>query len=1229
MLESQLRQQLSNVARRIGRLWMWQRLTWSWVAFSMLLLGWIIADQPMVPVSVWFIAAGFAATIVWIRSRLLDTPRADVARHIEQAFPDLNARLLAALEQAPDIETGRLNVLQRQVIAEAMHHAMINDWSATVPGRQMTRAVLGQTAALVSFLAIGLIAMQVSSKSAAAISRSHTNNVSDQNQIPVIVEPGNAELERGSTLLVLARFQNKPPAEVTAVWHGADGVEHQSSLTKSLDDPVFAVRLPAVKEDLTYRIQFDGRQTSDYRITVYDLPALVRSDLKLQFPGYTRLEPQILEDAFEATVVEGTVVNITCRVNKEIASAKLIAGDESVLSLQADPANSMSYQLQFTPTQRMRLKLELIDQAGRKNRDPDEFRIDVLPNRIPELTRTFPSKDVKVSPLEEVLIEGTTIDDFGIIEAGMVVQVAGRDPLTVPLGQDLKGSELHKFSSIQRLEDFRVQPDELITYYLYAIDFGPDGQPRQTCSDVFFAEVRPFDEIYRQIDQQSAIEIQSPQKPPDSLAKLIELQRQIIVSTWKLVRTANAIWSPKTTEELKTIHESQRQAIQKLQVIRESMTQPQLQPIVATVADAMENAQQELGRALGESSFGPLRPAVAAEQSSYQGLLKLRSKEHFLKQSKGNGSGQDNEEKPELELKRKENRYESEKGGMKKEESNINKEALAILDRLKELARRQEGINQQAKELEAQLRQAKTDAEREEFERQLKRLREEQQQLLHDADELRNKLNKSAQPEMVAETKNQLEQTRQRMVETAEKLREGQLSQALNAGTRAERELKQLHDDFRKQTAAQFGDAMRTLREEVRQLAERENQLAEQLSQMGDEARHTLRQSHERTQLQSEYQQQRQQMNDVVTKAKQVVEQAETSEPLLSKQLYDTLRTARESKLDQAMNATQQLLKQGILPEATKAEQQVRAGIDQLKQGIEKAAESVLGNEVDSLKRARRELAELSAELGREIQAQVAQSPSEKTSTNPQGSGKVGSGPTTGQVLDKGTASSAKPDSSGQSAGSTDQNTANGSGNQNANGPGRPNSAPTASGSDGGGGVSSDASAPTTAKEAENNRPSDRRTPAGLRSPKASGNSRPTAGREGGENETSSSSGSAGNSQGGGPLTGGSFTEFNERLRDVESMVSDPQLQAEVQKVRDRARNVRAEFKRHTNTPNWDLVRSSVHQPMLELQQRLADEIARRESPDSLVPVDRDPVPSRYRDLVRSYYERLGSGKEE
>ena len=992
---------------------------------------------------------------------------------------------------------------------------------------------------------------------------------------------------------------------------------------------------------MTYRIDYDGRQTPEYHITVYDLPALVRSDLQLQFPSYTQLPPANIEDAFEATVVEGTQVGIICRVNKSLTAAKLIPANGPAMEMHTDPADPHSYRIQFTPTTRLRLKLELVDDAGRKNRDPDEFRIDVVPNRIPDLKIAFPGKDVKVSPLEEVAIEATAVDDFGILETGLIVQIPGRDPLTLPLGKDLKGGEQHKLSSIQRLEEFRAQPDELMTYYLYADDFGPDGLRRRTSGDVYFAEVRAFDEIYRQVEQQGAGEMQSSQKPPESLAKLLELQKQIIISSWKVARLIDQSWVPKTVEQVATIHESQGLALQKLKVLREKMTQPQLQPIFSTINEAMENAEQELERTEAEQSLPILTKAITAEQSAYQGLLKLRAKEHLLMQSKAKGNGQQNEEKEklDLELKQKKDRYESEKAAAKKEEGNVNREALAVLDRLKEMSRRQEEINQQLKELESQMRQAKTDAEKEEIERRLKRLREEQQQLLHDTDELRNKLNKSSQQEMVAETKQQLEQTRQRMVETAENLREGQVSQALSAGTRAERELKQMHEDFRKQTAAQFADAMRSMREDVRQLAQRQQELAEQLAELGDESRRTLRQSQERAQLQAEFQHQQQHANEIIDEAKQVVQQSESSEPLLSKQLYDMLRSTRESKLDQALTATQQLLKQGILPEAAKAEQQARSGIEQLKQGIEKATESVLGNEVDSLKRARKELAQLSQQLEEEIRSNAPGGKSrpgetkldksaagngtgKKAGQDGEGKGEQGKGEQSeGQGKGDGSGKPAEATSPGESS-SPGEGDGTGKGQGKGSGPGQPGHGESSS---------SDASSRTTPNSAENDRPATRQGPTGLRPSKNGGSSRPGpgSGREQPGTENSDSGSTGGNGQGGGPLTGGNYAEFNERLRDVESMISDPRLQSDVQKVRDRARSARAEFKRHTNTPNWELIRTSVHQPMIELQQRLADEIARHESPDSLVPVDRDPVPTRYRDLVRGYYEKLGSGKDE
>lgn len=92
-------------------------------------------------------------------------------------------------------------------------------------------------------------------------------------------------------------------------------------------------------------------------------------------------------------------------------------------------------------------------------------------------------------------------------------------------------------------------------------------------------------------------------------------------------------------------------------------------------------------------------------------------------------------------------------------------------------------------------------------------------------------------------------------------------------------------------------------------------------------------------------------------------------------------------------------------------------------------------------------------------------------------------------------------------------------------------------------------------------------------------------------------------------------------------MVDDPELRAEAARIRDEARSMRAEFKRHSAEPNWELVRVKVAVPLLELRDRVAQEVLRRTSKKALVPLDRDPVPPGYAEKTRRYYERLGSGQ--
>jgi hypothetical protein len=113
----------------------------------------------------------------------------------------------------------------------------------------------------------------------------------------------------------------------------------------------------------------------------------------------------------------------------------------------------------------------------------------------------------------------------------------------------------------------------------------------------------------------------------------------------------------------------------------------------------------------------------------------------------------------------------------------------------------------------------------------------------------------------------------------------------------------------------------------------------------------------------------------------------------------------------------------------------------------------------------------------------------------------------------------------------------------------------------------------------------------------------------------------------GGPITGEGFRNWSDRMREVEELIDDPELRTEAARIRDRVRGAREEFKRHSREPDPKQLQKLVTEPIHELRDRIAEELRRRESPDALVPIDRDPVPPQFAEAVRRYYTRLGSGR--
>ena len=89
-----------------------------------------------------------------------------------------------------------------------------------------------------------------------------------------------------------------------------------------------------------------------------------------------------------------------------------------------------------------------------------------------------------------------------------------------------------------------------MSWFVWADDIGPDGKVRRTTGDLFFAEVRPFEEIFREGQSMSRKPSSSsnnssnPVRAATRRRKLADLQKQIISATWKLFRQSGQSLQP-------------------------------------------------------------------------------------------------------------------------------------------------------------------------------------------------------------------------------------------------------------------------------------------------------------------------------------------------------------------------------------------------------------------------------------------------------------------------------------------------------------------------------------------------------------------------------------------------------------------------------------------------------------------------------------------------------------
>ena len=108
------------------------------------------------------------------------------------------------------------------------------------------------------------------------------------------------------------------------------------------------------------------------------------------------------------------------------------------------------------------------------------------------------------------------------------------------------------------LEDLDVQPGDFVSYYVRARDLARGKRPSEARSDIFFLEVKPFEQEFALAQSQAGgVGAGGSNR---SIDDLVAAQKEIIVATWKLDRRAQAASGAQSEQDIRAVARAEARA---------------------------------------------------------------------------------------------------------------------------------------------------------------------------------------------------------------------------------------------------------------------------------------------------------------------------------------------------------------------------------------------------------------------------------------------------------------------------------------------------------------------------------------------------------------------------------------------------------------------------------------------------------------------------------------------
>lgn len=534
----------------------------------------------------------------------------------------------------------------------------------------------------------------------------------------IVVEPGDTVVPRGADVLVSARAHGFSAAslDVNASFAGSGRWERAGMLPSSRDGFREFV-LVGVSDPVDYYVSAQGINSDRFRIEVADLPVITGIEVSLEFPDWTRL-PGRTQDHGDVAGVEGTRVNVVLEANRSLGDARLVAGGRT---RHLDDGRG-TFVIDSPGTWHVALT-----HRGQVVRISDEYLIDVVRDRPPEVDFVFPGRDRSATSIEEVVLRFGAKDDFGVDD--LTLRYAVNGGTWTDVGGSADGETEARLAHTMRLEELGddednrpLRPGDLVSFHVTAKD-----HRQSTKSSLYFIDVRPFDKRYRDtgVNQNGGAG-----GGGGGERELANRQREILNATWNVIleRDTGERTGADLDDQVDLIGILQDTLKEQVDTLvaraegRRLSDDDEVEPFIAE----LKNASEQMAIAAERLAERRLDDAVQPEQRALQYLLTAEAglRDVNVTMSRG-GRGsvgsvsQSLSELFELETDPEKNRYEQPQQPRAGQGS---EEAEDEWERLTELARRQEELAREQERNREQTAMSRWQLER--LQRELESLRD-------------------------------------------------------------------------------------------------------------------------------------------------------------------------------------------------------------------------------------------------------------------------------------------------------------------------------------------------------------------------------------------------------------------------------------------------------------------------------------------------------------------------